>query len=85
MLVNDVVVSDDLNTYNLDVEESGYWTDEDKEDFSDSHEELTWDADDFWEEEILTPEEQLESDKAQARLRHEEAIGEMYASQFAFD
>lgn len=39
MLVNDVVVSDELNTYNLDGVETGYWTDEDKEDFADSHEE----------------------------------------------
>lgn len=45
-----------------------------------------WDLDDdFWEEEILTPEEQAASDRAQARLAHEEAIGELYASQFAFD
>jgi hypothetical protein len=48
-------------------------------------EEITFTEDDFWEEEVLSPEEQLESNKAQARLRHEEAIGEMYASQFAFD
>jgi len=41
--------------------------------------------DDFWDEEPLTPEEQAESDRAQARLVHEEAIGEMYAAQFAFD
>ena len=44
-----------------------------------------WDLDDFWEEEPLTPEEQLASDRAQAQIAHEEAIGEMYASQFAFD
>lgn len=41
--------------------------------------------DDFWEEEILTPEEQAASDLAQARLRQEEAIGELYASRYAFD
>ena len=35
--------------------------------------------------EILSPEEQAASDRAQARLAHEEAIGELYASQFAFD
>ena len=39
MLVNDVAFSDDLNTYNLDGQETGYWTEEDKEDFADSHEE----------------------------------------------
>jgi hypothetical protein len=44
-----------------------------------------WDLDDFWEEEILTPEEQAASDRAQERLAHEEAIGEMYASRYAFD
>jgi hypothetical protein len=44
-----------------------------------------WDLDDFWEEEILTPEEQAASDRAQARIAHEEMIGEMYASQWAFD
>ena len=43
------------------------------------------DDDFFFEEEILTPEEQAASDRAQARLAHEEAIGELYASQFAFD
>lgn len=40
MLVNDIINNDDLNnTYNLDGVETGYWTDEDKEDFADSHEE----------------------------------------------
>jgi hypothetical protein len=39
MLVNDVVVSDELNTYNFDGEETGHWTDEDKDEFADSHEE----------------------------------------------
>lgn len=48
-------------------------------------EDYGWSLDDFWEEEILTPEEQAASDRAQARLRQEEAIGELYASQFAFD
>ena len=52
----------------------------------DMAEDFGWDLDDdFWEEEILTPEEQAASDRAQARLAHEEAIGELYASQFAFD
>ena len=46
---------------------------------------LGWSMDDFWEEEPLTPEEQLASDRAQARIREEEAIGELYASQYAFD
>jgi hypothetical protein len=47
---------------------------------------LGWDLDDdFWEEEILTPEEQAAQARAEARIAHEEAIGEMYASQFAFD
>jgi hypothetical protein len=45
----------------------------------------TLDEDDFFEEEVLTPEEQAASDRAQARLREEEAIGEMYASRYAFD
>lgn len=39
----------------------------------------------FWEPEALTPEEQAASDRAQARLREEQAIGEMYASRYAFD
>ena len=40
MLVNDIITNDDLdNTYTLEGEETGYWTDEDKEDFADSHEE----------------------------------------------
>ena len=39
MLVNDIITNDDINTYNLDTEDDGYWTDEDKEDFADSHEE----------------------------------------------
>jgi hypothetical protein len=46
-----------------------------------------WEIDDndFFFEEILTPEEQAASDLAQARIRHQEAIGEIYASQYAFD
>ena len=39
----------------------------------------------FWEPEALTPEEQAASDRAQARLREEQAIGELYASRYAFD
>ena len=41
--------------------------------------------DDFWEDEVLSPEEQAKSDLAQARLMEEQAIGEMYASRYAFD
>ena len=44
-----------------------------------------WSLDDFWEEEPLTPEEQLASDRAQARVCEEEALGELYASRYAFD
>jgi len=45
-----------------------------------------WELDDFFEEaEVLTPEEQAAQARAEARLAHEEAIGEMYAAQFAFD
>ena len=45
-----------------------------------------WELDDFFEEEeVLTPEEQAAQARAEARLAHEEAIGEMYASQYAFD
>jgi KaiC/GvpD/RAD55 family RecA-like ATPase len=51
----------------------------------DMAEDFGWDLDDFWEEEVLTPEEQLASDRAQAQVAHEEMLGEMYASQFAFD
>jgi hypothetical protein len=45
----------------------------------------TLDEDDFFEEEILSPEEQAESELAQARIRAEEAMGELYASRYAFD
>lgn len=52
----------------------------------DMAQDLGWDLDDdFWEEEILTPEQQAASDRAQALIAYEEAMGEMYASQFAFD
>jgi hypothetical protein len=45
-----------------------------------------WELDDFFEEEeVLTPEEQAAQARAEARLAHEEALGEMYASQYAFD
>jgi hypothetical protein len=48
-------------------------------------EDYGWSMDDFWEEEPLTPEEQLASDRAQAQVAYEEMIGEMYASRYAFD
>ena len=51
----------------------------------DMAEDLGWSMDDFWEEEPLTPEEQAASDLAKARVAQEEAIGEMYASRYAFD
>lgn len=51
----------------------------------DMAEDYGWDLDDFWEEEPLTPEEQLASDRAQAQVAYEEMIGEMYAAQYAFD
>lgn len=54
--------------------ETGYWTPESIEEF----------FSDF-EEEVLTPEEEVAQARAQARLAHEEMIGEMYASQYAFD
>jgi hypothetical protein len=41
--------------------------------------------DDFFEEEILTPEEEAAQRRSDERLAREEAIGELYASQFAFD
>ena len=45
----------------------------------------TLDEDDFFVEEVLTPEEQLASDRAQAEALRLEMIGEMYASRYAFD
>jgi hypothetical protein len=45
----------------------------------------TLDEDDLFVEEVLTPEEQAASDRAQARLRQEEAVGELFASRYAFD
>lgn len=44
-----------------------------------------WSLDDFFEEEALTPEEEAAERRSMERLAHEESIGEMYASQFAFD
>ena len=44
-----------------------------------------WELDDFFEEEALTPEELAEERRQEARQARENEIGEMYASQFAFD
>lgn len=44
-----------------------------------------WSLDDFWEEEPLTPEEEAAQRRSDERQAREEMIGEMYASQFAFD
>jgi hypothetical protein len=46
---------------------------------------LSWQAEVAAEEAALTPAEKQERSRAEARLREEEAIGETYASQFAFD
>ena len=54
--------------------ETGYWTPEDIEEF----------FSDF-EEEALTPEQLAEERRQDARQAREDEIGEMYASQFAFD
>lgn len=43
-----------------------------------------WSLEEEWDE-PLTPEEQLAQDRAEARAMREEAIGEMYASRYAFD
>lgn len=51
----------------------------------DMSQDFGWDLEDDWEDEILTPEEQVASDRAQALLAYEQAMGEMYASQYAFD
>jgi hypothetical protein len=48
-------------------------------------EDFGWDMNDFWEGEILTPEEQEASDRAQARITHEEMLGEMYNARYCFD
>jgi len=44
-----------------------------------------WSLDDFWEEEPLTPEEAAAEERSQRQMIHDEAIGEMYASRYAFD
>lgn len=43
------------------------------------------DEDDFFEEEILTPEEAEAERRAEARLAREEMIGEIYNARFSFD
>ncbi len=48
-------------------------------------EEITFTQDDFWEEEVLTPEEAEASRRAQARAAHEEMLGEIYNAQYCFD
>lgn len=52
----------------------------------DMAEDYGWSLDDFWEEEeVLTPEEKAARARAEYRLIQEEAMGELYASQWAFD
>ena len=51
----------------------------------DMAEDFGWSLDDFWEEEPLTPEEEAAQRRSDERQAREEMIGEMYASQFAFD
>ena len=46
---------------------------------------LSFQAEVAAEEAALTPAEKQSRARAEARLAHEEAIGELYASQFAFD
>lgn len=47
------------------------------------NEEISWD--DMWEDEPLTPEEAEASRRAEARVAHEEALGEIYNARFCFD
>lgn len=44
-----------------------------------------WELDDFFEEEALTPEEEARERRSQEQMSREEMVGEMYASQWAFD
>ena len=44
-----------------------------------------WSMDDFWEEEALTPEEEAAEERSQRQMMHDEMIGEIYNSRFAFD
>jgi hypothetical protein len=46
---------------------------------------LTWQAEVAAEEAALTPAEKQARSRAEARLAHEQEIGEMYAAQWAFD
>lgn len=46
---------------------------------------LAWQAEVAAEEAALTPAEKQARARAEARVREEEAIGELYASQWAFD
>lgn len=46
---------------------------------------LSWQEEVAAEEAALTPAEKQARARAEARLAEEEAIGEMYASQYAFD
>jgi hypothetical protein len=46
---------------------------------------LTWQAEVAAEEAALTPAEKQARSRAEARLADEEAVGEMYASQYAHD
>jgi hypothetical protein len=46
---------------------------------------LSWQAEVAAEEAALTPAEKQTRSRAEARLANEEAVGEMYASQYAHD
>ena len=46
---------------------------------------LAWQAEQAAEEAAMTPEQKEYLRQAEARVREEEAIGEMYASLYAFD
>ena len=46
---------------------------------------LAWQAEVAAEEAAMTPEQKEYLRQAEARVREEEAIGELYASQWAFD
>jgi hypothetical protein len=46
---------------------------------------LSWQAEVAAEEAAMTPEQKEYLRQAEARVREEEAIGELYASQWAFD
>lgn len=48
--------------------------------WADLMDDMLWEA-----ENPVTPEEQARIDRANAVLREQEAIGEMYASRYAFD